>query len=165
MLVIVGAPSTSVAATLLLLAGAGSLVDEPTFAVFERVPVADGVTATASMNVAAPTFIDAVEQEMEPPAPTAGVVHDQPAGVESETNVVDAGSVSVITTDAAGSGPLLATVIVYVRFWPATTGFGAATFVIASSARLSASVAMYATTGSRSVNRNAVAASPTCVSG
>ena len=49
---------------------------------------------------------------MEPPAPTAGVVHDQPPGVESDTNVVDAGSVSVSTTDAAGSGPLLATVMV-----------------------------------------------------
>src|SRR5688572_13256348 len=101
MLVIVGAPSTSVPASLVLLAGIGSLVDEPTCAVFEMVPVADGTTATVSVNVAPPTLIDAVEQEMEPLAPTAGVVHDQPAGVESDTNVVDAASVSVSTADAA----------------------------------------------------------------
>ena len=47
-----------------------------------------------------------------PLAPTAGVVHDQPATAGSETKVVPAGSVSLHDALAAASGPLFVTVIV-----------------------------------------------------
>src|SRR6266705_58002 len=43
----------------------------------------------------------------------------------AETNIRDAGNASVNTTEVAGQGPLLATVIVYVKLLPTITGFGA----------------------------------------
>src|SRR5437016_6897149 len=43
----------------------------------------------------------------------------------AETNVRDAGNASVNSKDVVGQGPLLATVIVYVKLLPTITGFGA----------------------------------------
>ena len=50
-----------------------------------------GPTATVSVKTALVTPSEAMEQEMFPPAPTAGVVQDHPAGDETETNVVFTG--------------------------------------------------------------------------
>ena len=50
-------------------------------------------------------------QETVPVAPTAGVVHDQPPVVDSDTKVVPAGSVSVKLALAALLGPLFVSVI------------------------------------------------------
>ena len=76
MLVIVGAPSTAVTAVALLLAGVRSFVDDVTTAAFDSVPEAAPATATVSVKTPLPTFIDAIEQDTVPAAPTAGVVHD-----------------------------------------------------------------------------------------
>ena len=46
------------------------------------------------------------EQVTFPIAPTAGVVHDQPAGMEIEANVVLPGTASVKLTAVAAEGPL-----------------------------------------------------------
>ena len=72
----------------------------------------DGSTATVSVKTALPGAKLAFEQETVPVAPTAGVVHDQPAGDESDTNVVFAGSVSDKLAVAALLGPGLLAVIV-----------------------------------------------------
>jgi hypothetical protein len=65
------------------------------------------------VNVAlAPVPRVAIEQSTLPPAPTAGVVHVQPAGVASDTKVVPGGSVSASVALVAALGPELATVIV-----------------------------------------------------
>ena len=69
-------------------------------------------TVTTRVKVAAPGARVAAEHETVPPAPIAGVVHDQPPGDDSETNVVPAGSVSESETDAALLGPALVTVMV-----------------------------------------------------
>ena len=69
-------------------------------------------TATVSVKTALPAPNEAIEQEIAPPEPTAGVVQPQPAGSESETNVVPAGSVSSRVTAAAALGPPFVTVIV-----------------------------------------------------
>ena len=77
------------------------------------VPLAiDDSTVTTSVKTASPTPSDGLEQEMVPVPPTAGVVHDQPAGDASDTNVVFAGSVSDSEADAASLGPALLTVMV-----------------------------------------------------
>ena len=47
------------------------------------------------------------EQVTFPLAPTAGVVQDQPAGIEIEANVVLLGTASVKLTAVAAEGPLL----------------------------------------------------------
>lgn len=47
-----------------------------------------------------------------PLAPTAGVVHDQPTGLETETKVKPAGKTSFIAALLALSGPEFVTVIV-----------------------------------------------------
>lgn len=77
------------------------------------------------LGVATPTWTTSVKvesafmafdgkvQERFPPAPTAGVVHVQPAGEDvRETNVVLVGMASLKTTFTAESGPLLFTVCV-----------------------------------------------------
>ena len=46
------------------------------------------------------------EQVTLPIAPTAGVVHDQPAGIEIEANVVLLGTASVKVAAVAAEGPL-----------------------------------------------------------
>src|SRR4030081_2279669 len=76
------------------------------------------------LGVATPTWTTSVKvermfmafdgkvQETFPPAPTAGVVHVQPAGVVRETNVVLVGMASLKTRFKADCGPLLFTVCV-----------------------------------------------------
>lgn len=105
---------TVVVLVALLLPGIGSAVAEPIDAVLEMiVPAAVAAwTATTREKLAfVAAGIEAVEHETVPLAPTAGVVHVQPAGDASETNVVFDGSGSVKATFAALFGPLLVTVM------------------------------------------------------
>src|SRR5262245_21007295 len=51
-------------------------------------PKKSELTFTTSVNTKSPSGRLAIEQATLPPAPTAGVTHDQPAGEASETNVV-----------------------------------------------------------------------------
>lgn len=97
-----------------LLAGSGSAVDELAEAVFEIVepPGAAAFTFTTSVNAAVASANDELLQLTVPGAPTAGVVHDQPAGDVSETNVVPAGNASLRVALCAGFGPLFVTPIV-----------------------------------------------------
>jgi hypothetical protein len=103
---------TVVIAVPLLFVGVESEVTEETVAVFVIVPLALVLTITTSVKTELPGASDAAVQEMVPFAPTAGVVHVQPAGDVSDTNVVPAGSVSDIATVAALLGPALLTVMV-----------------------------------------------------
>jgi hypothetical protein len=64
------------------------------------------------VNIALPALNDDAEHETNPPAPTAGVVQDQPPGEDSDTNVVPAGNVSEMLTDAASLGPGFTAVMV-----------------------------------------------------
>jgi hypothetical protein len=59
----------------------------------------------------APAPSDGFEQDTVPPAPTAGVVHDQPPGGDKDTKVMLPGSVSVNITLCASAGPLFDTTI------------------------------------------------------
>src|SRR6266852_4211141 len=92
--------ATVVVAVPLSLPGFGSVVADDAVAVLERtVPFATvGSTATVRVKTAPPIARLGCEQEIVPPAPTAGVVHDQPPGEDTDTNVVQAGKVS--DTDA-----------------------------------------------------------------
>jgi hypothetical protein len=105
---------TVVVAVAELSAGTGSAVDDVTVAVFETTVA--GATAAStratSVKIALPALTLGFEQETVPFAPTAGVVHVHPAGALSETNVVPAGSVSLIVAEAAFVGPAFVTVIV-----------------------------------------------------
>jgi hypothetical protein len=98
----------------LSLPGFGSVVLDAAVAVFDStVPALTAAsTVTVSVKTALPTPNDGFEQDTVPLAPTAGVVHDQPPGEESDTNVVPAGSVSENAADAAVLGPALVNVIV-----------------------------------------------------
>jgi hypothetical protein len=117
-----------------LFAGTVSVVAEEIVAVFVIEPVAPATTLTTSVKTALPGASVATVQEIAPFDPTAGVVHDQPPGDESDTNVVLAGRGSDNATVAALLGPALLTVIVYVRFVPGVTGSGASVFVTDKSA-------------------------------
>lgn len=87
-------------------------VDEATFAVFVKtVPfgVAGGMLAV-TLNVAeAPAASEAIEQVTVAPVVQ---VNTGPVVCDSETNVIPAGSVSLIVTFAASEGPAFATTIV-----------------------------------------------------
>jgi hypothetical protein len=117
-----------------LFAGVASVVAEETVAVFVIEPLAPVATLTTSVKTTLPGASEATEQEIVPLAPTAGVVHVQPTGEVSDTNVVFAGSGSDSATVVALLGPALLTVIVYVRLVPGVTGSGASTFVTDRSA-------------------------------
>jgi hypothetical protein len=106
--------ATVVVAVPLSFPGFGSEVVEEAVAVFDRtVPsVTDGSTCTVKENTALPTASDAIEHDTVPPAPTAGVVQDQPGGGENDTNVVPAGRVSDKDALAASLGPAFVVVIV-----------------------------------------------------
>jgi hypothetical protein len=93
-----------------------------------------GATCAMSVKTALPNARLGFVQVTLPLAPAAGVVQVQPAGAESETNVVPAGSVSLIVTDCASLGPAFATVIVYVTLAPAATGSGESVIVMLTSA-------------------------------
>lgn len=92
----------------------GSVVVDDAVAVFDStVPgTVAGSTATMSVNTALPAGNDAIEQEIVPPAPIMGVVHDQPPGDASDTKVVPAGKISDRLTPAALLGPALDAVMV-----------------------------------------------------
>ncbi|HMF05203.1 MAG TPA: hypothetical protein VKH17_10340, partial [Acidimicrobiia bacterium] len=89
--------STDVLATEVLLAAFGSVVAVATEALFAMVaPLAVlELTCTTSVKLTEPGASAALPQLTVPPAPAAGVVHDQPAGDVRETNVVPEGRVSV----------------------------------------------------------------------
>ena len=128
--------ATVVVAVALSSPGFPSADAEVAVAVFERtVPaLTDGATATVNVNTELPTANDGFEHDTVPAAPTAGVVHDQPATAGKETNVDPAGSVSLHDAEVAASGPLFVTVIVYVKLVPAVTGSGVSTLDTARSA-------------------------------
>ena len=88
---------------------------------------------TTVIDGAPPTASEASEHETVPFAPTAGVVHDQPAPALSDTKVVFAGSGSLTSTSVAFDGPPFATASEYVRSSPATTGSGVSVFTIDTS--------------------------------
>ena len=93
----------------------GSLVDDATVAVLLIVEPAGtvGATATVSVKTELPsTDTDGFEHETVPLSPASGVVHDQPAGETSETNVVPAGSVSDSDAVVALDGPEFSAVMV-----------------------------------------------------
>src|SRR5688500_7467690 len=101
--------ATLVVEVALLLATAESGVLDETDAVLEIV-VPSGMppkTVVTSVNTAlAPVAKVARVQETVPAAPTAGVVHVQPAGAESDTKLsVALGKVSVRTGSTASLGP------------------------------------------------------------
>lgn len=77
-----------------------------TDAVFTIVPTAFDNDVTPSVNVAVALFAsEAAVHVIVPVAPTAGVEQLNPAGVLIDANFNVAGSVSVIVTDVAASGP------------------------------------------------------------
>jgi hypothetical protein len=96
------------------LAGFESVVEELTFAVLlttEPTGV-DGLTLmVSSREEVVPPPRDEIVLVTLPVLPTAGVVLAQPVGTTSETKVVLAGNTSNTTTLAAGSGPLLSTLM------------------------------------------------------
>ena len=106
--------ATVVVAVPLSLPGFGSVVADDAVAVLEStVPFANvGSTATVRVKTALPIARLGFEQEIVPPAPTAGVVHDQPPGEDSDTNVIPAGNVSDTDALVALLGPALVAVIV-----------------------------------------------------
>lgn len=108
------AAATVVVEVPLWLPGFESRVSAVTFAVLVMtVPAAvDGGMATVKVKTAFPGVMLEFEQVTAPPAPTAGVVHDQPPGLDNDTNVVPAGSVSERFTVEALLGPAFATVMV-----------------------------------------------------
>ena len=67
-----------------------------------------------------------------PPTGGALIVPVAPLTKLAETNVVFAGTVSVITNSVAFIFPVFVTVIVYVMLSPACTGSGLSVFVISS---------------------------------
>ena len=89
-----------------LLFGFGSVVAALMFAVLLIAPTAAFVVCTTSVIGAdAPAASVARMHVTVPDAPTAGVVHDQPAAL-TETNVVFGGVVSVTEIVCASLGPL-----------------------------------------------------------
>lgn len=112
---LMAATTTIVVADALLLPGVGSVVTEDTVAVslIALPPTAAGLTVTTRVNTELATGIAPMDEHaMDPPLPTAGKVHDQPAGVTSDANVVPVGIGLFMAADAAGFGPALVTVIV-----------------------------------------------------
>lgn len=105
---------TVVVAVALLFAATGSPLAELAFTVpLSTVPATTfGATATVRVNTSLPTARLGWLQLIVPPAPTAGVVQDQPDTAGSETKLSPAGKVKLQFAAAAGSGPALPTVIV-----------------------------------------------------
>ena len=113
--VTVAGESTVVMAVLLSLPGLLSGVLEVAVAVLLRIvpAVTVGATATVSVKTELPTANEGFEHETVPLSPASGVVHDHPLSTNDKlTKEVPAGSVSLHEAFAAGSGPLLVTVIV-----------------------------------------------------
>ena len=106
--------STVVVAVALSLPGEPSGVDDVMVAVFEIIELGVEVDETVTVRVKTElqTPNDGLEHAIVPLSPASGVVHDQPDTVFSDRKKVPAGSVSDQTALAAGSGPLLLSVIV-----------------------------------------------------
>jgi hypothetical protein len=151
--------STIVVAVALLLPLFGSIVVVLTVAVFVISAFAGiaMLTLTTIFNTA--ISLAAIEDFVNvtvPVPPAAGDVMAQPTPLITIalTNVVLAGAASVKVTLTALLGPLLVSVIVYVRFDPAITGSGESVLVMARSASgvsVSVSVAVLLP-GAESVN-------------
>ena len=100
---------------LVLLPGVGSFVVVATVAVFvSTVPMGTeaGSFTTRVKTAGTDGAKDASVHEIVPPAPTAGVPHDQPPGEVSDTKVVTPGRGSVRLAETAVDGPAFVTVIV-----------------------------------------------------
>jgi hypothetical protein len=94
-----------------------------------------GATLTTTM-MAADVFaarLGSVQVTL-PVAPTAGLVHVQPAGAETEANVALVGTASRKLTVVAAEGPLLVIVCMYVMSLPAYTARGVEAVLRARSA-------------------------------
>ena len=128
-----GGLETVVAVVAVLLLCSGSKVAELIVAVLLTIaPLAtEHFTLTTRVMVAdAPGASEAKVTARLFPAP----LQTPPPVAPQETKVVASGRMSVTVTDSAASGPLLVSVIAYVRLLPAITGFGAAVLLIARSA-------------------------------
>src|SRR4051812_32792349 len=102
------APTVVVAVPLPLAPFGSEVVDVAVAVLVMTVPFATPApTATVSVKTALPVPMLGFEQETVPVPPTAGVVHDQPPGLDSDTKVVPAGSVSERLTVLALLGPAL----------------------------------------------------------
>src|SRR5580704_1448740 len=103
---------TVVTMVVLLLAEVGSLVAEETdeLAVMLAAMTVDATFTTTMMSAEVPEAMVGSVQVTLPVAPTAGVVHVQPAGAETEAKVVLVGVASVKLTAEAAAGPLFVTV-------------------------------------------------------
>jgi len=74
---------------------------------------AEGNTVSVRVKVAdGPVGQGAMWQRTEPVPPTAGVVHDQPAGAATDVNVVFGGRSSLRSPIEASDGPLLVATMV-----------------------------------------------------
>lgn len=105
---------TGVLMVVLLLAELGSLVVEEIdeLAVIDAAVTVDARFTTTIMSADEPDAKLGSVHVTLPVAPTAGVVHVQPEGVEIEAKVVFAGTASRKVTAAAAAGPLLFAVCV-----------------------------------------------------
>jgi hypothetical protein len=103
---------TGVVIVVLLLDELGSLVVEETeeFAVIEATVTLGARFTTTMMFADAPKAKVGSLQVTLPVPPTTGAVQVQPAGAETETNVVLVGTASRKLTAEAGPGPLFVTV-------------------------------------------------------
>src|SRR5258708_7639816 len=123
---------------------AGSLVVEVTVAVLlidEPFGVADDtVVVIVTVDVALAASVARVHVTV-PVAPTAGVVHTQPAAVIDWKRTA-AGRASVNVSDCASLGPLLPMTIVYGRFSPANAVGGAVFEIVTSASVVIATVAL-----------------------
>ena len=133
--------ATSVLTVTLLLLEFGSAVVEETEAVWIRFVPEAAVEGTVTTKVKfAVEFAAIVVVSVH-----LRVTNEQfqPAGPESDTAVVPAGSVSVRTGAAAVACPALLTDWVYVMLFPAVTGFGLPTFVTLRSACVPEATGMF----------------------
>src|SRR5688572_16753163 len=122
----------SVIAVTELLARSGSVASELTLAVLLIIVPSANAQLTLATSVIVATALAAskvnVTVRLLPAPPQAPPV---PPITAQDTKLTEAGRLSTTVTDSAASGPLFVTLIVYVRFVPVTTGFGAAVLVIA----------------------------------
>src|SRR5271157_3007636 len=128
---------SGVATVVLLFAEVGSPVVAVTdeFAVIVPAAVVAGTFTTTIMSAAVPAAIAVGSVQLTfPVAPTAGAVHVQPAGAETDWKVVFVGVASVKLTPVDAAGPLFVIVCVYVMLFPAKTDGGVAAVVSARSA-------------------------------
>jgi hypothetical protein len=127
---------TGVATVVLLFAAVGSLLVVVTVEFAVMVPAATvvGTFTTTMMSAAVVAARFGVVQFTFPLAPTAGWVQVQPAGADTDSNVVLTGVASVKLKPVAAAGPLFVIAWVYVMLFPEITEEGVATVASATSA-------------------------------